>query len=252
MLSKKDSKLISALHHKKFRQFYRLFLVEGHKSVFELLSQEKFKAEVLLSTPAYQQKYATICNQRKIRLETVTEAELERLSTLQSNDSALAVVCMPEPMPYVHKAGQYALMLDDIRDPGNLGTIIRVADWYGISNIVCSSSTADWYNPKVIAASKGSFLRVNPHYTELEAFLENSAEAAVVGAMLDGVSVHDYTFPSRGGFLVMGNESAGVAEALQARLTDRITIPRYGRAESLNVGTATAILCDHLRRTHQP
>ena len=141
-------------------------------------------------------------------------------------------------------------MLDDVSDPGNLGTIIRIADWYGIRKIVCSESTTDFYNPKVIAASKGSFTRVKLMYTDLENYLQkNAGEKMVAGAFLNGVNLYDFKFPiQKGGFIVMGNESNGVGQEVESYITDRITIPRFGEAESLNVGIATAVILDNLRR----
>jgi TrmH family RNA methyltransferase len=146
------------------------------------------------------------------------------------------------------EAGEFALVLDDIRDPGNLGTILRTADWYGIRTVVASPSTADFYNPKVISATMGSFTRIGFFNEELEPFLAN-ANGPIYGAFLDGKNVHHEKFEG-GGLVVIGNESRGISQSLESSITHKITIPRYGQAESLNAAVATAILCDNIRRNN--
>jgi TrmH family RNA methyltransferase len=138
------------------------------------------------------------------------------------------------------------LALDDIRDPGNLGTIIRTADWYGIHQIVASSETADFYNAKVISATMGSFTRVSLFYTDLDAWLP-TIPGRRFGTYLDGQDVHQVDFAS-GGIVVIGNEARGISGTVTRWITDRITIPRYGQAESLNAAIATAVICDNIRR----
>jgi RNA methyltransferase, TrmH family len=249
MLSKNRIKYINALKIKKFRQNYQSFLVEGAKSVLELL-QSDFEIEFILATEDFQQKYSTIFSNPKTPLETVSPQDLEGLGSFQTNDSCLAVVKCKENVPLRAVSGEYVLVLDDIRDPGNLGTIIRIADWYGINKIVCSPDTTDWYNPKVIAASKGSFTRVKGFYTPLYDFLIHDTESKLIaGAFLDGEPLHSFIFPKTGGYMVMGNESNGIGPELETLVSGRITIPRFGLAESLNVGVATAIILDNLRRT---
>ena len=139
------------------------------------------------------------------------------------------------------------LVLDDIRDPGNLGTIIRTADWYGINKIIASSETADFYNPKVISATMGSFTRTKIFYTGLESYLAGQTGRPIYGAFLHGNSIYQTDFSS-GGFLVIGNESRGISERLEPHITERITIPRIGKAESLNAAIATAVVLDNIRR----
>jgi TrmH family RNA methyltransferase len=141
---------------------------------------------------------------------------------------------------------EFALVLDDIRDPGNLGTIIRTADWYGITRIIASSETADFYNSKVITSTMGSFTRVGIFYTTLEQYLAQST-LPVFGAYLEGKNIHETRFGS-GGLIVIGNESHGIRPELEKFITDKITIPRFGKAESLNAAIATAIICDSIRR----
>lgn len=248
MLSKNRIKYINSLKIKKYRQLHKAFIVEGAKSVLELLDSE-FEIEFVLSTPDFQQKYASILSDHKTLVETVTAKELEGLGLFQTNDSCLAVAKTKDNVFLSADMQEYALILDDIRDPGNLGTIIRVADWYGIKKIICSADTTDVYNPKVIAASKGSFTRVNLYYTNLPEFLTAHASGRnILGAFLDGSSIYDHGFSAEGGYVVMGNESNGIGAGVESFVTHRITIPRIGEAESLNVGIATAVMLDNMRR----
>ncbi|WP_025763876.1 TrmH family RNA methyltransferase [Dyadobacter tibetensis] len=248
MLSKNRIKYINALKNKKFRQAYSAFTVEGAKSVIELI-QSDYEIEFVLVTDEFRQKYATILSGHTAPLESVSQKDLEGVGTFQTNDSCLAVAKLKNNMPLERESGEYLLALDDIRDPGNLGAIIRIADWYGISKIICSKDTTDWYNPKVIAASKGSFTRVQPYYTNLEEYFMQQPESTfIAGAFLGGDSLHRFDFPGEGGFIVMGNESNGIGEGVSRFISHRITIPRFGEAESLNVGMATAVIIDNLRR----
>ncbi len=249
MLSKNQVKYIQSLHQKKFRQQHGAFLVEGAKSVQEVL-QSDFETEIVLMTELFQAQNVTLTDQRQTPVERVSPADLTRLGTLESNNAALAVVRTKENRRLVAEPGEIALVLDDIRDPGNLGTILRIADWYGVRKILCSETTADVYNPKVISASKGSFTRVRWWYGDLATALNEQARATaspIYGAFLDGTDVHTLPF-GPGGYLVMGNESTGIGPAVAPFITQRVTIPRYGGAESLNVGIATAVLLDNWRR----
>ena len=248
MLSKNRIKYVNSLKIKKYRQLHQTFVVEGTKSVLELIDSD-FEIEHILATTDFQQKYSTNLSKHSAKVETVTLNELEGLGSFQTNDSCLAVARM-KPNEFISKRkGEYIIVLDDIRDPGNLGAIIRVADWYGIKNIICSPDTTDWYNPKVVAASKGSFTRVKPYYTPLQVYLTEYAQNQMVaGAFLGGESLYNFKFATEGGFIVMGNESNGIGDEVGKLVTNRITIPRFGEAESLNVGIATAVILDNLRR----
>jgi TrmH family RNA methyltransferase len=248
MLSKNRIKYINSLKIKKYRQQHEAFMVEGAKSVLELLESD-FKTEVVLATQEFQQKYSSILTRHNTLTETVTIQELEGLGSFQTNDSCLAVAKTKQNEFLSLNESEYMLILDDVRDPGNLGTIIRVADWYGINKIVCSNDTTDIYNPKVIAASKGSFTRVNIFYTDLVSYLkENTAKKTVTGAFLGGESLYDFQFSQNGGYVIMGNESNGIGAQVEELITHKVTIPRIGAAESLNVGIATAIMLDNMRR----
>lgn len=252
MLSKNKLKYIQSLHQKKYRQQYGAFLVEGAKSVQEVLLSD-FSIEFVVATEEFHKENAPAIDHQRTPVEIASVADLERAGTLESNNAALAVVRTKENRPLLAGPGELALILDDIRDPGNLGTILRIADWYGIRKIICSETTADIYNPKVISASKGSFTRVQWWYGDLLPVLSQlttspKGSLSVYGAFLNGDDVHHLTVQSSGGYVVMGNESNGIRPEVANFVTQRVTIPRYGGAESLNVGIATAVLLDNIRR----
>lgn len=248
MLSKNVLKYLSSLQQKKYRQEYGAFLVEGAKSVLELLASD-FEVEMVVATDKFYKENTRSLEKQPFRVEIATPDELVRAGTLQSNDAALAVVKTKSNDFLYAEEGEYVLVLDDIRDPGNLGTMIRIADWYGIRKMVCSLTTTDWYNPKVVAASKGSFTRVQGFYTDLNTYFEGrlASEVSVYGTFLEGKNIHQITF-TKTGYIVMGNESNGIGSEVEKFVTDKITIPRFGEAESLNVGIATAIVLDNWRR----
>lgn len=249
MLSKSRSQFIRSLHQKKFRQEHQQFLVEGAKSVQEVLLSD-FQVEQLLATEAFYKENSLPPDGQRPLVEIVSADELTRVGTLESNNAAIAVVRTTENRPLLAELGEIVLVLDDIRDPGNLGTILRIADWYGINKVICSQTTADVYNPKVISASKGSFTRVRWYYTDLVAYLADKTDLKpVYGAFLGGENIHSLPFGQEGGYLVMGNEANGIHSELIPLLTQKITIPRFGDAESLNVGIATAVILDNWRRT---
>ncbi|GAB4023851.1 TrmH family RNA methyltransferase [Spirosoma koreense] len=247
MLSKNQLKYIQSLHQKKYRQQHGTFLVEGAKSVQEVL-RSNFQTELVVATETFYKENAHLTDHQRTPVEIASVAELERAGTLESNNAALAVVRTKENRPLLAEPDEIALILDDIRDPGNLGTILRIADWYGVRKILCSETTADVYNPKVISASKGSFTRVEWWYGDIGEVLRQTP-LAVYGAFLDGSDVHTLPF-GRSGYLVMGNESNGIGPDKARFVTQRVTIPRYGEAESLNVGIATAVLLDNIRRVN--
>ncbi len=242
MLSKATIRYIKSLQVKKYRKQEQCFTVEGAKSVNELLHSD-FEVLRVLGTSEFLSHLGNIDRAEVIE---VTEKELASLGEFQTNNSGMAIARMRPNRPLSMERGEFGLALDDIRDPGNLGTILRTADWYGITKIIASTETADLYNPKVINSSMGSFTRVRVYYTDLASFLHES-RVRVFGAYLGGTDVHEVDFGT-GGLIVIGNESRGIAEELTEFITDRITIPRYGSAESLNAAIATAVICDNLRR----
>jgi RNA methyltransferase, TrmH family len=242
MLSKARIKFIKSLQVKKYRKQEQCFIVQGAKSVQELLNSD-FETLMVIGTPEF---LSRLPQPGRVEIFESTEIELMGLGEFQSNEAGLAIARMKTDESVRIHESEFVLALDDIRDPGNLGTIIRTADWYGIKTIIASPETADLYNPKVISATMGSFTRVRLHYDELEEFLRSS-HRRIFGAFLDGKDVHHQNF-GEGGVVLIGNESHGISAGLEALVTDRITIPRLGGAESLNAAIATAIILDNVFR----
>ncbi|HAS8400740.1 TPA: RNA methyltransferase [Vibrio vulnificus] len=243
MISKNQLKLLRALGHKKQRKALGLFLVQGEKNVLEL-ANSTLKVKQVFATAEFLQHHAV-----ELAGYECIEASLDDLtkaSTLVSNNAAIAVVEIPAIE--TPKAQGLMIALDGVSDPGNLGTIIRVADWYGIKHIIASIDCADPYNPKTISATMGSFGRVQVSLVDLPSYLEQ-ANLPIYGAFLEGESVHKTAFSAQG-ILLMGSESHGVREQASKFVTDKITIPAFGGAESLNVAMATGIILDNIRRQH--
>lgn len=245
MLSKARIKFIKSLQLKKYRKQEQCFTVEGEKSVLEVLGSTLTMKE-LYATADFIERQKPVVNRFKGTIVTVTEKELASVGEYATNNAALAVVAIPENSRPKPDTQEFILMLDDIRDPGNLGTIIRTADWYGIKNIIASEETADVYNAKVIQASMGSFVRTNVYYTKLTDYLEDN-KLPVFGTFLNGEDAHTFNFGT-GGIVVIGNEANGISDEVKDFVTQKITIPRYGNAESLNAGIATAVILDNIRR----
>lgn len=243
MISKNQLKLLRALGQKKQRKAHGLFLVEGEKNVLELVDTSLVVKQVF-ATDDFLQKHASELGQYDC-IEASLE-ELTKASSLVSNNAAVAIVEIPKVK--APSAEGMIIALDGVSDPGNLGTIIRIADWYGIKHIVASSDCADPYNPKTIRATMGSFGRVQVTLLDLPRYL-SEASIPVYGAFLEGESVHSTDF-SEQGILLMGSESHGVRPEAEQYVTDKITIPSFGGAESLNVAMATGIIMDNYRRQH--
>ncbi|MGR5092158.1 RNA methyltransferase [Vibrio maritimus] len=243
MISKNQLKLLRALGQKKQRKAHGLFLVEGEKNVLELVDTSLVVKQVF-ATDDFLQKHASELSRYDF-IEASLE-ELTKASSLVSNNAAVAIVEIPNVQ--APSAEGMMIALDGVSDPGNLGTIIRIADWYGIKHIVASSDCADPYNPKTIRATMGSFGRVQVTLLDLPHYL-NEASIPVYGAFLEGESVHSTDF-SEQGILLMGSESHGVRPEAEQYVTDKITIPSFGGAESLNVAMATGIIMDNYRRQH--
>jgi len=245
MFTKSEANLIKSLHDKKYRQNTSLFLVEGEKSVAETLASD-FVIEKILATKPFYTKYSKLIKDKKIVCEIVEQGEIENVSTLESNDSVMAIVKQKKYQIPTVENDEIVLVLDNIRDPGNFGTIIRIADWYGIKKIIASIGTVDLYNPKVISATKGSFTRVQISYANLNDFLTKT-KVPILGAFLEGENVHKFNFP-KNGILIVGNESKGISLEIKNLVTKKITIPSFGQTESLNVAISTAILIDNWKR----
>jgi TrmH family RNA methyltransferase len=246
MLSKAKIKLIQSLIDKKHRDAHGLFTVEGHKSVMELL-RSKIRVNSLFATHEWliTQEVSSFNNVGEV-IE-VTSDELNKISVFNTPQQVLALAEIPQ-QKINNQSEDLLLVLDGIQDPGNLGTIIRIADWYGISNIICSPNCADVYNPKTIQATMGSFVRVNVFRTHLPEFLRE-CNLPIYGALLNGKSAYELKLPNRC-VLIIGSEGSGITDELIPYIQHPITIPRRGRAESLNAGIATAILCDAWARAN--
>lgn len=211
-----------------------LFVVEGEKSVLEGLSAFASHLEIIVSLETFSLQ---IPSQFHPKTFTVTTKELEQISELKTPNKCIAVFKRPDS---VLLTDQFTIALDGIQDPGNMGTILRLADWFGVKQIVCSRDTVDCYNSKVIQASMGAIYRIAVHYADLASYLKNSPQQKY-GAMLNGKNYKSIDYPEDG-ILIMGNEGKGVRPEIEALIDFPVTIPRFGAAESINVATATAIL----------
>ena len=236
MLTKSQIKLISRLNQKKFRNQHGLFMVEGVKGIQEFLNSQYQLYELYTMQDIFDFEHVKI-----------SQVELKKISSLKTPNTAVALFKIPEPKPI--DESNLIVALDDIRDPGNLGTIIRLCDWFGISELVCSNSTVDCYNPKVVQATMGSLTRVKVSYLDLETFLKTS-KLEKLGTFMDAKNVYSEELPKKG-ILILGNEANGISSAIKALVDHKISIPRFGNlqeTESLNVATATAILLSEFKR----
>ena len=242
-LSKTKAKYIKSLQLKKNRDKEKKFLVEGQKSVMEFLNSD-FIPELIVGTKEF---YAENSLPEKTDEKYVSKAtELKAIGTLKTNNAAIAVFLKPESgtLSITHEG--IILALDGINDPGNLGTIVRTADWFGIKAVILGDDSVDPFNPKVISASKGSMCRVGVYNHSLSTYLENY-KGEVLAADMTGADLHEVS-PIRSGVIIMGSESHGLSQQIEKFITKRITIPILGQAESLNVGVATGIVCYMLTR----
>lgn len=245
MLSKARIKFIKSLQLKKYRKQEQCFTVQGEKSVLETL-RSTLQVRELYATIDFIERQKSTLSLYKGDLIQVKESELASLGEYATNDAALAIVSIPDNTGFNVGPEEFVIMLDDIRDPGNLGTIIRTADWYGITKIIASEETADIYNSKVIQSSMGSFTRTHVFYTNLVEFLKEN-KAPVYGTFLNGENAHAFNY-GKGGIVVVGNEANGISAEVERFITHKITIPQYGKAESLNAAIATAVILDNIRR----
>ncbi|MBV5315673.1 MAG: RNA methyltransferase [Prolixibacteraceae bacterium] len=252
MLSKNKIKLIQSLNRKKNRDETGLFLVEGNKMVEESLRSE-YLIETLVCTSAFLDEHPGINTQAFELIETDSET-IQKASLLQNPQDALALVKQPKNCKSEFNLDQdLVLALDFIQDPGNLGTILRIADWFGISTLVCSENTVDSFNPKVVQASMGAIFRIKTWYTDLPLFLDeaNKAQIPVYGTFLNGNDIYKETL-SRNGIIILGNEGNGISEQVGQYVTNKLLIPSFStnenKPESLNVAIATAICCSEFKR----
>jgi TrmH family RNA methyltransferase len=240
MLSAQQLKMLTALQVKKYRQKYRMFALEGAKLVEELLSQQRIRAHTVYGTAAWAEAHAALVARAGALFQLISEGELRKISSLTTPPGVLAVAEIPAFQPPTRGPAFY---LDGIRDPGNLGTILRVADWFGFSAVYCSPDCADVFSPKVVQASMGAILRVPVAEIPFAELLPLWGQRAVAGAVLDGDDVFSAALPAEA-LLVVGSESEGIRPETAQHLTHRLTIPRAAgsRAESLNAAVAAGIL----------
>jgi len=243
MLGKTKIKYIQSLGQKKFRQQEGLFIAEGPKLVKELLEEKPSSVADVFGLKDW------ISDNRKILsgvpVTEITEQELEKISQLSTQNNVRAWVRQFETGGTIITKGKFTLALDDIQDPGNLGTIIRIADWFGLKQVVCSNHSADVYNPKVVQATMGSIARVKVFYTDLEKWMAAETDVRIYATSLDG---RDITTMKRmeEGIVVIGNESKGISSQIMQLANVKITIPQKGKAESLNAAVAAGIILSHL------
>lgn len=238
-LSKNQAKLITSLRQKKYRQQHKLFVAEGIKVVNELIASN-LEAELLFTTDENVLKTT-------IEINLISETDLKKVSTLKTPNKVLGLFKIP-PRKEILEEG-LIVALDAINDPGNLGTIIRLCDWFGVKQLICSKNTVDCYNQKVIQSTMGSVTRVQINYVDLPEFLSNT-KLPVFTADINGDTIYNTNLPKEA-VLVMGNEANGISAEVNEIVKNKLTIPRFGdlqQTESLNVATATAILLSEFRR----
>jgi TrmH family RNA methyltransferase len=258
MLSRSRISLIRSLKYKKFRELHRLFVAEGEKTVNDLITTQTgkthlFKIQTIYATAEWFMNQGVISAKEYESIE-ITAEELKRISFLSTPNKVLALVRIPDYTPddnYIQK--NISLVLDNIQDPGNLGTIIRIAHWFGIMHIICSENSTDVYNPKTIQAAMGSIWSVKVFYRKLPAFLKHyydHTDLPVIGAFLSGSNI--YTQPHvQKGLIVLGNEARGISKELEPFIRSRVSIPPFSensRPDSINVAMSGAIICSILRR----
>jgi TrmH family RNA methyltransferase len=239
MLSKSEIKLIKSLGQKKIRNQLNLFTVEGVKGITEFLNSE-FILHLLYTT---QPVFDSFSGNNNI----ISEIELKKISTLKTPNTALAIFKIPESKPI--DSSKLIIALDNVRDPGNLGTIIRLCDWFGIKDLICNTSTVDCFNNKVVQATMGSLTRVNVTYLDLENYIKDS-DTNTFGTFMNGTNIYSEKLPQNG-IIIFGNEANGISESIEKMITKKLTIPQFGNSqntESLNVATATAIILSEFMR----
>jgi TrmH family RNA methyltransferase len=239
MVSKNQIKLINSLQQKKYRKLHNLFIAEGKKVIQELIDAN-FSLEHLFVTKAnlFDSRFDS---------ELISDSDLKKISALTTANDCLAVFKIKETTSKTSSGLELAL--DNIKDPGNMGTIIRLCDWFGISKIVCTEETVDMYNPKVVQATMGSLARVEVEYTNLISYLKTT-DLDIFGTFMEGSNIYKQELPTKG-IIVMGNEANGISAEIENLVTQKISIPRFGslqQTESLNVATATAIILSEFKR----
>lgn len=240
MLTKAQSKYIRSLSQQKYRKEYNQFIAEGNKIAQEWLAADTNISKVLATEKWLQENDHLLAEHEGAEVITVLPHELENISSLKTPNEVLLVVDKPEEHHFEAVEG-WVLALDTIQDPGNMGTIIRIADWFGIKRLILSEGCVDIYNPKVVQSTMGSHTRVKVYYESISSAINNS-DAPVYAAVLGGENLFELK-EKKPGFIIIGNESKGISDELQALATHKVTIPGKGSAESLNAGVSTGIIC---------
>lgn len=240
MLSKGQIKLISSLHQKKCRDLSQLFVVEGKRMVFELMETHASHLQQIIISDVFARENKI---EYPIEPEIVDATTFKKITHLVQPQGILAVFKQPE---LTYKATDFALVLDGVQDPGNMGTILRLADWFGVEQVICSKDCVDIFNTKVVQASMGSIFRVRVVYLDLVEFMQNN-QLPVFGALLNGENIYKKQL-QRKGLLVMGSEGNGISKEIQTFVKEALFIPQFGGGESLNVSMATAILLSEFSR----
>ncbi|MCK5135779.1 MAG: RNA methyltransferase [Bacteroidales bacterium] len=261
MISTSNSKLIRSLRQKKFRDQHRLYIVEGEKMIRELIrghSESGHTVQQLFATGEWFEQNDKVLHQSGITLNNATTAEMKKVSNLVTPQPVLALVTMPDRKPGIEALIKTTVLgFEAIRDPGNLGTIIRTADWFGINHIVCTPDSTDVFNPKVVQATMGAIARITVHYMEMDRLLEKPGmkEKSVYGTFLDGTSLYGISL-DKDPLILFGNESHGLSSRFDHYINQRISIPSFSQSgpgsESLNVASSVAVVCSELRRGGSP
>lgn len=251
MISKARIKLIKSLEQRKQRNLQQLFVAEGPKLVGELLVT--MKPSYIAAIPEWWNEHASLLNS-PCETDTITTEELHKASLLRTPQQVIALFPIPQyKFDTTTAQHELCLALDGVQDPGNMGTILRIADWFGIHNVVCSEDTVDIYNPKAVQATMGALARVKVHYVNLSEML-SQCKTPIYGTLLDGNNIYKQEL-GQNGFIVMGNEGKGLSQAIRSLVTQKLYIPNYPigtqTTESLNVAIATSIVCSEFRRRQQ-
>ncbi len=242
MFSKSTIKYIQSLQHKKFRDEYNVFVAEGPKVVAELLQSNIFPCKAVYSVQDWFDGLdKTMADSIKGHIDIIKDFELEKIANYTTANKVVAVFGKRVSNDNIDLKNKLTLMLDDIQDPGNLGTIIRIADWFGVKNIICSNNTVDLYNPKVVQSTMASIGKVNIVYTDLKSWLARSGNVRKFAATLKGRYIKE-TGAIKEGLIIIGNESKGISAEILELADERISIPGSGSAESLNAAVATGII----------
>jgi TrmH family RNA methyltransferase len=257
MISSARSKLLRSLQHKKFRDQHRLFLVEGEKMVLELtsrISDQRFRVREIFATPGWLEGNQGKLQVPEFEVIEATPAEIKKVSTLVSPQAVIALVYMPDPTLEMEElVREPVLAFEAIRDPGNLGTILRTADWFGLSQVVCTPDSTDVFNPKVVQSTMGAYARVKVHYRDLADLLKSDAMKSkpVYGTFLQGENIYEATLDPAP-LILFGNESHGLSDRLNPFIHRRLSIPSFSTSgkgsESLNLASSVAVVCSELKR----